>query len=61
MIIDIRVFLLIFFTGILAFSNAFYVFDLRTEEGFQKSRGEFSIVGGEEELNYPKIAGDSYI
>jgi hypothetical protein len=34
MLFDIKIFLLIFFTGILAFSNAFYVFDLRTNENF---------------------------
>ena len=52
MLIDIRIFLFIFFIAILAFSNCFYVFDMFTRM-MQKEQ-----VGGEK---IETIAGDSYI
>ena len=40
MFIDIRIFLLIFFVGILAFSNCFYIFDM-----YSRLKGQTTIAG----------------
>ena len=46
MLTDIRIFLLIFFVGVLAFSNSFYVFDMYARLHIENKADDDKIIAG---------------